>query len=174
MTIRTFWNIFIKILGIWLVLSALTVIPQFARMLTFFGTTSNDRLLGIGITVALFLLTIGIYALILRLFIFKTDWLIDKLHLDKGFSEEKLELNIQRTTVFTIAVIVIGGIMLVDSFPLLCQQTLVFIQQDNLFRESPNSGWIIFHLVKTILGYLLMTNSKFVVRFIDKQNVTTE
>ena len=170
MTIRTFWNIFIKILGIWLVLSLLSVIPQFARLLTFFVTNSNDRLLGIGITVALFLLTIGIYALILRLFIFKTDWLIDKLHLDKGFTEKKLELNIQRSIVLTIATIVIGGIIFVDSFPLFCQQVLLFIQQDNLFRESPKSGWIIFYLVKTILGYLLMTNSQFVVRFIDKQN----
>ena len=170
MTIRTFWNLFIKILGIWLVLSALTVIPQFARMLTFFGTNSEGRLLGIGITIGLFLLTIGIYALILRLFIFKTDWLIDKLHLDKGFTEEKLELNIQRSIVLTIATIVIGGIIFVDSFPLFCQQVLLFIQQDNLFRESPKSGWIIFYLVKTILGYLLMTNSQFVVRFIDKQN----
>ena len=170
MKIRTFWNLFIKILGIWLVLSLLSVIPQFARLLTFFVTNSNDRLLGIGITVALFLLTIGIYALILRLFIFKTDWLIDKLHLDKGFTEKKLELNIQRSIVLTIATIVIGGIIFVDSFPLFCQQVLLFIQQDNLFRESPKSGWIIFYLVKTILGYLLMTNSQFVVRFIDKQN----
>jgi len=174
MTIRTFWNIFIKILGIWLVLSLLTVIPQFVRLLTFFGTNSQGRLLGIGITVALFLLTIGIYALILRLFVFKTDWLIDKLRLDKGFPEEKIELIIQRSTVFTIATIVIGGIIFVDSFPLFCQQVLLFIQQDNLFRESPKSGWMIFYLVKTILGYLLMTNSQFVVKLIDKQNGTME
>jgi len=174
MTIRTFWNLFIKILGIWLVLSALTVIPQFARLLTFFGTTSNDRLLGIGITVALFLLTIGIYALILRLFVFKTDWLIDNLHLDKGYTEEKLELNIQRATVFTIAAIVIGGLVFVDSFPLFCQQVLLFIQQGHTFSESPTSGWILFYLVKTILGYLLMTNSQFVVRFLDKKNDTME
>ncbi len=174
MTIRTFWILFIKILGIWLVLSFLTVIPQFAKMLTFFGTNSNGRLLGIGISVALFLLTIGIYVFILRLFVFKTDWLIDKLHLDKGFPEEKIELNIQRSTVLTIAAIVIGGLIFIDSFPLFCQQVLVFIQQDNLFRESPTSGWIIFYLVKTILGYLLMTNSQFVVRFLDKQNHTME
>ncbi|NEW84474.1 MAG: hypothetical protein GZ094_19195 [Mariniphaga sp.] len=174
MTIRTFWIIFIKILGIWLVLSFLTVIPQFAKMLTFFGTTSNGKLLGIGITVALFLLTIGIYALILRLFVFKTDWLIDKLHLDKGFPEEKIELNIQRSTVFTIATIVIGGFIFADSFPLFCQQVLVFIQRNNLSGENPTSGWIIFYLVKTILGYLLMTNSQFVVRFLEKQNSTTE
>jgi len=174
MTIRTFWNIFIKILGIWLVLSFLAVIPQFARLLTFFGTNNDDRFLGIGITVALILLTIGIYALILWLFVFKTDWLIDVLHLEKGFPEDKLELNIQRSTVLTIAAIVIGGIIFVDSFPQFCLQVMRFIQQDNLFRESPVSGWIIFYLVKTILGYLLMTNSQFIVRFMDKQNESTK
>jgi len=174
MTIRTFWNLFIKILGIWLILSSLTVISQFARLLTFFGTNSNDRLLGIGITFALFLLTIGIYAFILWLFVFKTDWLINKLHLDKGFTEEKLELNIKHETVITIAAIVIGGLIFVNSFPLFCQQVLLFIQQNNLFRESPKSGWIIFYLIKTLLGYLLMTNSQFVVRFINKQKGTME
>ena len=92
------------------------------------------------------------------------------MHLDKGFQEDKLELNIQRSTVLTIAAIVIGGIIFVDSFPQFCLQVMRFIQQDNLFRESPTSGWIIFYLVKTILGYLLMTNSQFVVRFIDKQS----
>ncbi len=41
-----------------------------------------------------------------------------------------------------------------------------------MFLESQNSGWIIFQLVKTTIGYLLMTNSKFVVKFIDKENKT--
>ena len=111
----------------------------------------------------------GAYLFILRLFVFKTAWLIDKLHLDKGFDEEKIDLNVQLSTVLTVTTIVIGGLMFVDSLPQFCKQTFVFFQQKNMFRESPTSGWIIFHLVKTILGYLLMTNSKQVVAFIDKQ-----
>lgn len=167
MTIRTFWTIFIKILGIWLVLDSVTVIPQFFS--TLFYVDRNDNTQSFALTAALLLLTIGIYIFILRLFVFKTAWLIDKLHLDKGFDEEKIDLNVQLSTVLTVTTIVIGGLMFIDSLPQLCRQTFVFFQQKNMFRESPTSGWIIFHSVKTILGYLLMTNSKQVVAFIEKQ-----
>ncbi|MES2728376.1 MAG: hypothetical protein V4643_14805 [Bacteroidota bacterium] len=167
MTIRTFWTIFIKILGIWLVLDSVTVIPQFLS--TLFFTDSNNTVQNFALTVALLLLTIGIYIFILRLFVFKTAWLIDKLHLDKGFDEEKIDLNVPLSTVLTVSTIVIGGLMFVDSLPQLCKQTFVFFQQQNVFRESPTSGWIFFELVKTVLGYLLMTNSKQVVAFINRQ-----
>ncbi|MES2380932.1 MAG: hypothetical protein V4538_07810 [Bacteroidota bacterium] len=167
MTIRTFWTIFIKILGVWLVLDSVTVIPQFLS--TLFFTDSNNTVQNFALTVALLLLTIGIYIFILRLFVFKTAWLIDKLHLDKGFDEEKIDLNVPLSTVLTVSTIVIGGLMFVDSLPQLCKQTFVFFQQQNVFRESPTSGWIFFELVKTVLGYLLMTNSKQVVAFINRQ-----
>jgi hypothetical protein len=167
MTIRTFWTIFIKILGIWLVLDSVTVIPQFFS--TIFYVDPNDTTQSFALTAALLLLTIGIYIFILRLFVFKTAWLIDKLHLDKGFDEEKIDLNVQLSTVLTVTTIVVGGLMFVDSLAQLCKQTFVFFQQKSIFRESPTAGWIIFHLVKTILGYLLMTNSKQVVAYIDKQ-----
>ena len=175
MTIRTFWTIFIKILGISLVLSSLTVVPQFLTALPLFGQTFNDingNFQGVGLLLILLLLTIALYILVLWLFVFKTAWLIDKLHLDKGFTEEKIELNIKQSTILSIAVIVVGGLILVDSFPMLCRQIFVFIQEKNMFREDPNSGWIIFHLVKTIIGYLLMTNSKLVIKFIDKETET--
>jgi hypothetical protein len=172
MTVRTFWTIFIKILGIWLVLVITTIIPQFLTVLPLFGATDNDNSFTLGVILVLLLfITLGIYILILRLFVFKTSWLIDKLHLDKGFTEEKIDLDIQRSTVLTIAIVVIGGIMFVDSLPYLCRQIFVFIQQDNLFRESPLSGWIIFYFAKTIIGYLLMTNSHSVIGFIEKQNL---
>ena len=170
MTIRTFWTIFIKILGIWLVLGSVTVIPQF--FLTSISVGSNKTAENFALVAALLLLTIGIYIFILQLFVFKTSWLIDKLHLDKGFDEEKLDLNVQLSTVLTVTTIVLGGLMFVDSLPQLCKQTFKFFQEGDIFSESPTSGWIIFHFVNTILGYLLMTNSKQVVEFIHKQTAT--
>lgn len=167
MTIRTFWTIFIKILGIWLLLSSLTVVPQFLS--TLYYVDPNEAAQNIALTIALILLTIGFYVLVLLLFVFKTAWLIDKLHLDKGFEEEKIDLNIQLSTVLTVAIIVFGGIMFIDSLPQLCRQTFAFFQQKSIFRKNPTSGWIIFYLVKTILSYLLMTNSKQVVAFINKR-----
>jgi len=167
MSIRTFWTIFIKIIGIWLVLDSVTVVSQFFSTLIFMF--SNDSYEDSIITLLLLVFTIAIYIFILRLFVFKTEWLINKLHLDKGFNEEKIDLNIEQSTIFTIAIIVIGGVMLVDSLPQFCKEVFTFFQQDNLFRNSPTAVWILFHLIKVVLGYLLITNSKQVVSFIQKQ-----
>lgn len=167
MTIKTFWTIFLKILGIWLVLDSVTVIPQFIS--TLFYSDPYDTGLGLPLSIAVLLLTIGVYLFILRLFVFKTAWLIAKLHLDKGFEEEKIDIHVHLTTVLTVTTIVIGGLIFVDSLPELCKEVFVFLQQKTIFRENPGSGWLIFLLVKTILSYLLMTNSKQVVAFINRQ-----
>jgi len=171
MTVRTFWTIVIKILGLWLVVDCVTVITQLLTALSFLTANNTDNYTGLGVSIALLLLPIVLYIFILLLFVFKTAWLIDKLHLDIGFIEEKIELNIQLSTVLTIATIVIGGLMLVDSLPQLCKKTFMFLQEQKMFKESPNSAWIIFYLAKSIIGYLLMTNSRFVVGFIVKQKI---
>ncbi|MBB2145837.1 hypothetical protein GM921_10095 [Pedobacter sp. LMG 31464] len=168
MTIRTFWTIFIKILGIWLVIESITVIQQFLSTLSTLRFNNENNFYGT--IIALLLLTIIIYILVLRLLLFKTSWLIDKMHLENGFLEEKIELNIKSTTVLSIATIVIGGLIFVDSLPQLCKQIFMYFQQRNVFGESPTSGWIIFQFVKTSIGYLLMTNSKLIAKFIDKQS----
>ncbi|MBK7969388.1 MAG: hypothetical protein IPK08_10860 [Bacteroidetes bacterium] len=57
------------------------------------------------------------------------------MHLDKGFEEEKIDLNVQLTTVLTVTTIVIGGLMFVDSFPKLCKEIFVFLQQKNILGK---------------------------------------
>ncbi|MFT3739084.1 MAG: hypothetical protein QM786_10020 [Breznakibacter sp.] len=169
MTIRTFWTLFLRILGIWLILSGLTVISQFISAFTFFGDNHQDNFFAAIYITVLLLLTVGLYFIVLKLLVFNSNWLIDKLKLDKGFQEDKLDLNITLKTVFAIATIVIGGFIFVDALPMLCRQIFVFIQQESVFREDPQFSWVIFYSVKTFIGYLLMTNSKFVIDFINKK-----
>jgi len=125
-------------------------------------------------TIGLLFLTIGIYIFVLWLFVFKTSWLIDKLKLENGFAEEKLEFNIQLSAIIKIATIVIGGLVFIDSLPQFCRQTFIFFQQKSMLAENESTGWIIFHMVKTVIGYLLMTNSEAVAKFIMKYNKTEE
>jgi hypothetical protein len=75
------------------------------------------------------------------------------------------------STILIIATIVIGGVIFIDSLPLFFKQCLSFVQQGKPFRNSPEAIWILFYLVKTVIGYLLMTNSRLVVNFIGRQNV---
>lgn len=115
-------------------------------------------------------LTVVVYFFILWLFVFKTSWLIDKLHLEKGFEDEKIELNIQLATILPIAIIVTGGILIINSLPNLCKEIFTFFQIKSLsWQESSQTGWIILYLVEVILGYLLMTNSRQISEFINKR-----
>jgi hypothetical protein len=174
MSIRTFWTILLKVLGIWLILDSLTVIPQFFTAFSFFGNNQNDSIIGVIVVIGLLLLTVGIYLLILKLFVYNSNWIIDKLKLDKGFQDETIDLNIKLKTVLTIATIVIGGLVFIDSLPILCKEIFILFQHKTVFIEDPNFGWIIFYFVKTLIGYMLMTNSKSVIEYIDKQTTKTE
>ena len=169
MTIRTFWTLFLKILGIWLILSGLTVIPQFISAFAFLGDNHQDNFSAAIYIIALLLLTVGLYFIVLKLLVFNSSWLIDKLKLDKGFQEEIIDLSITLRTVLTITTIVIGGLIFVDALPMLCKQIFAFIQQKSVFREDPQFSWIIFYSVKALIGYLLMTNSRFVIDFMNKK-----
>lgn len=167
MTIKTFWLIFLKILGIYLVMSSITVIPEF--IFSLFSANQTDSsfnlLSGIGILIS----TVLIYLFILNIFVYRPSWLINKLSLEKGFEEERIDLNIQYPAILNIAIIVIGGLMFVDALPELCKQIFDFFQQKNVFREDPNVNWLFVYLAKTILGYLLTTKSKAITAFINKQ-----
>ncbi|MGQ1947870.1 hypothetical protein ACT3CD_12305 [Geofilum sp. OHC36d9] len=174
MTIRTFWILFLKVLGIWLVLSGLTTIPQFIGAISFFGDNSQDNFFAVIYILALLLIVVGAYFVIMKLFIFNSTWIIDKLKLDKGIKEEKIDMSISLKTILTISTIVIGGLILVDALPMLCKYFFTFIQQESLFRDAPQSNWIIFYSLKAFIGYLIMTNSKLITDYIKKNEENIE
>lgn len=169
MSVKNFWTLFLKVLGIWLVISGLATITQFIAALSAFIVGNNNEVWTIIYSTLLLTGTIGLYFFILWLFVFKTAWLIDKLHLEKGFAEDKIETNLDYSKVLTISTIVIGGMVFIDSLPQFCKETFNYFQQKRMFQEEFSSGWLFFYLAKTIMGYLLMTNSKAVVKYIEQQ-----
>ncbi len=174
MTIRTFWNILLKIMGIWLILSGFSVIPQFIWAFSVFGNQpKGSTLLGVAAIAVFLLVTAALFIFIMWLFIFKSDWIISKLKLDKGL-DEKIDLNLKLNTALTIAIIVIGGLMFVDSLPQLLQNIYSGFRQDDLVMKDPATQFIILHFVKTTIGYLLMTNSRIIIGFITKHNKLNE
>tara|TARA_R110000868_G_scaffold33215_6_gene120852 strand:+ start:1434 stop:1946 length:513 start_codon:yes stop_codon:yes gene_type:complete len=167
MEIKTFWNIILKGIGLWLLMNCLYIFPQIAvtlmssQIVTSWNTLIPDLVLGI---IALF-----VYILIACLFLFKTSSLITKLGLEKHFTENRIDIAVSENTVLKIIVILIGGTILIDNFPNLIREIFQFIQQKELIKNYPNLTWLAFHFVKTLVGYLIMTNSKIIVKFINKQ-----
>jgi hypothetical protein len=173
MTPRSLFVILIKIIGIYLIIEAIAFLPQLISTMYMYGRQMSESSLQDTLESGFFiLLAVGTYLLILRYCLFKTDWIIDKLHLDRGFTEEKFEINIHRSTVLKIAVIVIGGVMVVDSLPLLCKQVFSYIQMSKIntsFKEIQSSGWITYYFVKFFVGFSLISASRLIVNFIERK-----
>ncbi|MEP6613688.1 MAG: hypothetical protein ABJA76_17425, partial [Mucilaginibacter sp.] len=92
MTPKTFWTFFLKIFGLYLIWQTLILLPSFFSTLVYMFR-SDDKLSVF--TALCAIVVIGCtFALIFRMCLFKTDYLIEKLCLDKGFEDEKVEINI--------------------------------------------------------------------------------
>lgn len=173
MTPRSLFAVIIKIIGIYLVIGGIVAIPQMLTAFHSFSSQVGEADSKDVFSIALFLIiTAAIYISIMRYCLFRTEWLIDKLHLDKGFAEERLELNIHRSTVLQIAVIVIGCIMVIDNLPLFCREAFVYFQMSmpNIgFKENPSSKFIVIDFAKCFIGLFLMTSSRLVVNFIERK-----
>ena len=169
MTIRTFWVIFFKILGIWLVVDCIFVIPGFFS--TLLSINSMGMTQGYALTSVLLLLTIAVYIFILRLFLFKPAWLIDKLKLDQGFDQTEFSFNISTSSVLTIALIVIGGVILINEIPNLCRQLFFYVQEKRVTSgmAKPDFSYSIISAVKIVIGLLLIGERKRIVGWFEKR-----
>ncbi len=170
MTPRSFWIIFLRIIGIWFVLNSIPAIYQYFTYLPLLkgATTIGFLLATVGMTTGLFLFLL----LNLYVFIFRTDWIIDKLKLDKGFTEEKFDLNIHRSTIYQISIIVIGGLLLIRCFPQLCRELILYFQQSSLpvnYQTNPTWSFIFLHFVETLIGIYFLTSSRTIGNFIERQ-----
>jgi hypothetical protein len=172
MSPRSLFAILIKLTGVYIIFTSITAIPQLIYTAFIFIPQFNrqDQSNAVLIQIILIALIVIAYGLTLYLTIFKTDWIIDKLGLDKGFQEEQFKINVHRSILLKIVVMIIGGILLIDSFPLLCKNLLTYFQQANQFRkftDSPQSGYIVVYLLKTFIGYFMLTCSRMVVNLIE-------
>jgi len=157
MTPRSFFIILIKLFGVYLIWEAFVVFFSLIPTIELAAQTEGSEYLYL--TLLLSALTIGLLILIIRTCLYQPDRIINKLSLDKGFTEEKFDINPHRSTVLSIAIIITGLLLLVNSLPVLCQQFIVYIQQ--LGVSGPDTkGYLILHGMKTVAGYLMVTNNQ--------------
>ncbi len=167
MEIKTFWNIVLKGIGLWLLMNCLYIFPQItvtlitSQFMEGWDTVIPELMFSV--------FALIVYVIIFCLFLFKTPLLISKLGLEKHFTETKIDITVSSNTVLKIIVILIGGTTFINSFPNLIREIFEFTQQKELLRRYPNLTWLVFHFINTLIGYLLITNSVLIVKIINKQ-----
>jgi hypothetical protein len=171
MSPRTLWNIVLKVFGLYIFLQLLFLIPQLFTIASLLFTKSDYGADAPAEIAAIFFNT-SVYLFMFIAFIFRTDWLINALRLNKGIAEEKLELNIHRSTVLQIATIIAGIVLLGVNLPILLKELFTYYQEMNMvegFRRYSGGGWIIFHLVEVFISFFMITSSRLIVNFIERK-----
>ncbi|MCR8558616.1 hypothetical protein KXD93_13250 [Mucilaginibacter sp. BJC16-A38] len=72
----------------------------------------------------------------------------------------------------TIAIIVLGGLMLVDSLPSLIFNGFEYIQNDTTYskiRDNRATPYLVSNFLKVVVGYFMVADSRLVVNFIERK-----
>jgi len=122
------------------------------------------------------LIAIVFYVFIIYQLFFNTNKIIDQLKLDQGFNQQEFSFNISTSLIFTISLIVIGGIILTNEIPNFCNNIFSYFQQKKLMPDiaKPNFSYIIISGVKIIIGLLIIGERKRIVDFVEKRQVKKE
>jgi len=175
MTIRTFWHLIIKTIGIWIVIHGIMSVPGLIiSALVAYQDPSADSPVFLGIEALYFIIPVLFYLLILRFLVLKTQNIIDLLKLEKGFEETRIDITLPYNKVMRIVVILIGGIVLVTAIPNLVENLYSFITEDRPFNASPRATSLIVGIIQSIVGFLVMTNSDVVQRYINRKSRDAE
>ena len=169
MTPRTLFNIILKILGIFFIKDFLAAIPQLLSVMLYL--TKSDSIPEAIWTLVTTILILVAYGVVSFLLIFKTNYVIDILKLDQGFEQETLSLNIHRSTILSISIIVIGGLLVADELPNFCRQLFSYFQEKRMTygQTNPSLSYSIVSGVKIIIGMILMTGQRQIVNLIERQ-----
>src|SRR6218665_1936200 len=111
MTKRDFFRILIKIFGLYsAVIAIFTFIP---RNISNFYMMRDDGFM-ISLIVLILMLTVSFFLFIL----YKADFIIDKLNLDKGFDDDLIVFgDFTNHQMFKFSIIIIGGFLIVNYVP---------------------------------------------------------
>lgn len=169
MTIRTLFGIILKVLGIFFIKYIIDLIPQFISVASIM-TERDSGDMRVFFYVSLFAI-LAAYVFTVYMLIFQTDAVIDKLKLDIGFSENTILSNLHRSTILSISIIVIGGLLFVYEIPNLCRNLFSYFQEKKMTHgmTKPSLVNIIVSVVKILIGLLLMGEQKRIVNLIENK-----
>ena len=167
MTKRDFFRLIIKLFGLYsMILTLFIFLPSNISNVLIY----KEEIWFVFIILGSILLAIALFLILL----FKTDFIIDKLGVDKSFDDDKIILGeFNNEQIFKFAIILIGGFLILDYFP------NVLFEMINIFKTKSSSNSIygyevdyfnfIVGIINIMIGLIFITNYKHISSFLDKK-----
>ena len=163
MTLRSLSSIVLKIIGLFFIKDLLDTLPQLITVVGFI-VNAGDFPTNIFPFLSFALIPLS-YIIFSYAFIFKTEVIIDKLKLANGNNQETVSINIHRSVILSISIIIIGGLLVVEGIPNLCQQ--LFRNYEGSEISYPKFSDFILPITKIIIGLVLITKQRQIVNLIE-------
>lgn len=171
MSPKSLFIIIIRVIGLFLLVDALQVIPQGLKVFgMMFAADNSMAIASVIISIAILL----IYYFIVNYTLFNAEKIVEKFSLDKNFSEEKFEMNIHQSTIIKLAIIIIGGYIFIQNFVPMILEIYTFVQNQSQdegtsFSSLPAFNYLnlIHYVVMMLIGYYMLGNSKSITNFIE-------
>ena len=169
MKAKDLFTIILKIFGIYLIKDVIISVPPV--LYNFYSILQLDADVAV-FSLFIAILTLAFYCWLVYLLIFKTNWVISKLQLTSNVSDEPLLVNLHRSSIYTIAIIVSGIVILVFAIPQFVREFYVWYEfidsregkyGDVYFDFSP----LLKSIAEVIIGLLFLGNQRTIVNFIE-------
>ncbi|HEY2720742.1 MAG TPA: hypothetical protein VGI82_03395 [Chitinophagaceae bacterium] len=174
MTPRSLFLIVLKCLGIFFIKEFILILGQFLMMLFFLmlGDMGGENVWTFIVTLASSLICfIIIWALL-----FKTEFILRKLQLERGFDEDPFTFHVHRSSVLSIVIMISGLLIIIDAVPKLCRELITYSRENSLrglFRDPPDLANIIVTITQILIGLLLIGNQRQIVNFMERKRRKT-
>lgn len=169
MTPRSLFNIILKLLGLFFLREILNAVPSLVYSFLFLVSDGNfyDGIANFVVSAII----VGFYLGVVHFLFFKTNYLLDKFKLAEGFEEDKFTFNVSDTTVLTIALIVVGALLLAVEIPNLCGTLYSYFQEEQLTlgTTKPDYSIAIVSGVKIAIALLIIGEKKWIIEFMESR-----
>ncbi len=169
MTPGSLFNVILKIFGLFFLREIINTIPQWIPSLLFIAEN-----VGIGKGIWYFIITfviLAFYTFLVIILLFKSNYIVEKLRLDRGFNQEEFSWKISMDQTLTIALIIIGGIILFAEVPVLCGRIFAYFMEKKVTvvgMLAKDYSPTVISIVKIIFALLIIGERKRIVDFIVK------
>jgi len=171
MKARDLFIIILKVFGIYLLKDVLiSIAPVFYESAILLDQSRDMALFSFFISLLVFV----IHSAIAYVLLFHAGWIVSKLKLTSDLSEEPMALNLHRSSVYTIAIIVAGFVVLAFSAPQLVRSIYRWSQYRDAMRSLEGVGnfdysTLLIPFTEMMVGLLFIGNQRTIVNFIESR-----
>ena len=134
MTTGILWKLLLKTMGIWVIMICIgNIISYFIQLFSMYSSWESNYLYLY--VIVLIALNTGLIFLVIHYYMVRTDFIIEKLNLNHGFDEEKIDINISEQTFIALVISIIGGIKFIEALPVEFKDVFTVFQDEHIFRE---------------------------------------